>query len=68
MLNTHGDIIPTTREICRNIINGVYSKRKAIYLRLMKSKNYGEHLGKVKNPADPFIVRGGYNCVINGVM
>ena len=24
----YGDIIPTTREICRNVLNGVYDKRK----------------------------------------
>ena len=24
----YGDIIPTTREICRNLVNGVYNKRK----------------------------------------
>jgi hypothetical protein len=25
----YGDVIPTTREICRNVINGVYNKRKS---------------------------------------
>ena len=27
----YGDVIPTTRKICRNLINGVYDKRKILF-------------------------------------
>ena len=37
-----GDVIPTTRQICRDLINGILNRRKGwTYLLLMKSKNYG---------------------------
>ena len=59
-----GDIIPTTRSICRNVINGVYSKRAGNIFTVDEVRKLWERLPpwKGKRPGDPFIVRGGYNC------
>ena len=59
----YGDVIPTTRDHCRNIINGVYNKRKSGLFTvdevnaLWTSKSW-----KGKKSGNPLIVRGGYNC------
>jgi len=59
----YGDIIPTTREICRNLVNGVYNKRKGGLFtidevrRLWNSTSWGG-----KKSGNPLVVRGGYNC------
>jgi len=48
----YGDVIPTTREICRNMISGVYNKRKVDFSQLMKSESCGQvEVGQVKNLA-----------------
>ena len=59
-----GDIIPTTRSICRNVLNGVYSKRAGNIFTVDEVRKLWERLPpwKGKRPGDPFIVRGGYNC------
>jgi hypothetical protein len=57
-----GDIIPTTRSICRNVINGVYSKRAGNIFTVDEVRKIWVTSWKGKKPGDPFIVRGGYNC------
>jgi hypothetical protein len=57
-----GDIIPTTRSICRNVINGVYSKRAGNIFTVDEVRKIWATSWKGKKPGDPFIVRGGYNC------
>jgi hypothetical protein len=47
-----GDVILTTREICRNVINGVYNNVVVDFLLLMKFESYGQvEVGQVKNQA-----------------
>ena len=59
-----GDIIPTTRSVCRNVLNGVYSNRAGNIFTIDEVRKLWERLPpwKGKRPGDPFIVRGGYNC------
>ena len=59
-----GDIIPTTRSVCRNVLNGVYSNRAGNIFTVDEVRKLWERLPpwKGKRPGDPFIVRGGYNC------
>ena len=60
----YGDVIPTTREICRNIINGVIKPKRKDGLftvdevrRIWTSRSWSG-----KKAGDPLVVRGGYNC------
>jgi hypothetical protein len=60
----YGDVIPTTRDICRNIINGVIKPKRKDGLftidevrRLWTSRSWSG-----KKAGDPLVVRGGYNC------
>jgi len=58
-----GDIIPTTREICRNVLNGVYNKRKSGLFTLDEVKQlWSRQSWSGKKSGNPLIVRGGYNC------
>ena len=46
----YGDVIPTTRDHCRNIINGVYNKRKSGLFTIDEVNHFGQvEVGKVKN-------------------
>lgn len=62
-LQYNGDIIPTTRDHCKNILNGLYSKRPGNIFtieeveEIWNTKNW-----KGKKSGNPLIVRGGYNC------
>ena len=59
----YGDVIPTTREICRNVINGVYDKRKGGLFTVDEVRSlWASRSWSGKKPGDPLIVRGGYNC------
>ena len=59
----YGDVIPTTREHCRKIINGVYDKRKSGLFTIDEVKSLWTSTSwKGKKPGNPLIVRGGYNC------
>jgi hypothetical protein len=59
----YGDVIPTTREICRNVINGVYDKRKSGLFTIDEvRKLWASRSWSGKKSGDPLIVRGGYNC------
>ena len=60
----YGDVIPTTRDICRNIVNGVIKPKRKDGLftidevrRLWTSRSWSG-----KKAGDPLVVRGGYNC------
>jgi len=59
----YGDVIPTTRSICRNVINGVYNKRKGGLFTIAEvNALWSRTSWKGKKSGNPLIVRGGYNC------
>ena len=59
----YGDVIPTTRDICRNMINGVYNKRKSGLFTVDEvRKLWASRSWSGKKSGDPLVVRGGYNC------
>ena len=59
----YGDIIPTTREICRNLVNGVYNKRKGGLFTIDEvRKLWTSRSWSGKKSGNPLVVRGGYNC------
>jgi len=59
----YGDVIPTTRDICRNVINGVYDKRKGGLFTIDEvEKLWASRSWSGKKSGNPLIVRGGYNC------
>jgi len=59
----YGDVIPTTRDHCRNIINGVYDKRKSGLFTIDEvNKLWTSRSWKGKKSGNPLVVRGGYNC------
>ena len=64
LVKYYGDVIPTTRDICRNIINGVIKAKRKDGLftvdevrRIWASRSWSG-----KKSGDPLVVRGGYNC------
>jgi len=59
----YGDVIPTTRDHCRKIINGVYNKRKSGLFTVDEVNSlWTSRSWKGKKSGNPLIVRGGYNC------
>ncbi len=58
----YGDVIPTTRSHCRNIINGVYKKRISNVFTIEEARKLWQRSWEGKKPGDALIVRGGYNC------
>ena len=59
----YGDVIPTTRDHCRKIINGVYNKRKSGLFTVDEvNALWTSRSWKGKKSGNPLIVRGGYNC------
>jgi len=59
----YGDVIPTTRDHCRNIINGVYNKRKSGLFTIDEVNSlWTSRSWKGKESGNPLVVRGGYNC------
>ena len=59
----YGDVIPTTRDHCRNIINGVYNKRKSGLFTIEEVNSlWTSRSWKGKKSGNPLVVRGGYNC------
>ena len=59
----YGDVIPTTREHCRKIINGVYDKRKSGLFTIDEvRKLWTSRSWSGKKSGNPLVVRGGYNC------
>jgi len=59
----YGDVIPTTRDHCRNVINGVYDKRKGGLFTVDEVKKlWTSRSWTGKKSGNPLVVRGGYNC------
>ena len=59
----YGDVIPTTRELCRNLLNGVYNKRKGGLFTINEVKDLWQSRSwSGKKSGNPLVVRGGYNC------
>jgi len=59
----YGDVIPTTRSHCRNMINGVYDRSgKGIYTIADINRIWNSNSWSGKNGSNPLVVRGGYNC------
>lgn len=59
----YGDVIPTTRTLCRNMINGVYDKSgKNIYTIAEINRIWNSTSWSGKKGGTPMVVRGGYNC------
>ena len=59
----YGDVISTTRTICRNMINGVYNKRESGLFTIDEVKQiWASRSWSGKKSGDPLVVRGGYNC------
>ena len=58
-----GDVIPTTREICRDLINCVLNRRPSGLFTIDEVKRlWASRSWSGKKSGDPLIVRGGYNC------
>ena len=60
----YGDVIPTTRDICRRLVNGVIKSKRSDGLftideirRIWSSRSWSG-----KKSGNPLVVRGGYNC------
>ena len=59
----YGDVIPTTRDHCRKIINGVYDKRKGGLFTIDEvNALWTSRSWSGKKSGNPLVVRGGYNC------
>ena len=59
----YGDVIPTTRDFCRNLINGVYNKRSGGLFTIDEVKRlWTSRSWSGKKSGNPLVVRGGYNC------
>ena len=59
----YGDVIPTTRDHCRNMINGVYDKSgKNIYTIDEINRIWNSTSWSGKKGGTPMVSRGGYNC------
>ena len=60
----YGDVIPTTRDICRRLINGVIkSKRNDGLFTIDEVRQiWSSRSWSGKKAGDPLVVRGGYNC------
>ena len=58
-----GDVIPTTRQICRDLINGVLNRRPNGLFTIDEVKRlWASRSWSGKKSGDPLFVRGGYNC------
>ena len=58
----YGDIIPTTRQICRGLVSRTIGKKSGLFTidevkRLWTSRSWSG-----KKAGNPLVVRGGYNC------
>ena len=60
----YGDVIPTTREICRNLINGVIKSKRSDGLFTIDEVRslWASRSWSGKKAGNPLVVRGGYNC------
>ena len=60
----YGDVIPTTREICRNLVNGVIKSNRSDGLFTIDEVRqiWSSRSWSGKKAGNPLVVRGGYNC------
>ena len=59
----YGDIIPTTRQICKSLISGSLNKRKNGLFTVDEVKSmWSSRSWSGKKFGNPLVVRGGYNC------
>ena len=59
----YGDVIPTTRTLCRSMINGVYDRSgKGIYTIADITRIWNSTSWSGKKSGTPMVNRGGYNC------
>jgi hypothetical protein len=59
----YGDVIPTTRDHCRNMINGVYNTRENGLFTIDEiNEIWNRRSWRGKKSGNPLVVRGGYNC------
>ena len=60
----YGDVIPTTRDICRNIINGVIkpNRKDGLFTVDEVRRIWASRSWSGKKSGNPLVVRGGYNC------
>ena len=60
----YGDVIPTTRDICRRLVNGVIKskRRDGLFTIDEVRKIWSSRSWSGKKAGDPLVVRGGYNC------
>ena len=64
LVKYYGDVIPTTRDICRKIINGVIKPKRKDGLFTIDEVNklWTSRSWSGKKSGNPLVVRGGYNC------
>ena len=59
----YGDVIPTTRDLCRRMVNGQLDKRKNGLFTIEEIQDiWASRSWSGKKGGNPMIVRGGYNC------
>ncbi len=59
----YGDVIPTTRDLCRRMVNGDLNKRKSGLFTIDEIKEiWASRSWSGKKSGNPLVVRGGYNC------
>ena len=59
----YGDVIPTTRDLCRRMVGGQLNKRKNGLFTIEEIQSiWSSRSWSGKKGGNPMIVRGGYNC------
>lgn len=59
----YGDVIPTTRDLCRRMVNGDLNKRESGLFTIDEIKDiWANRSWSGKKSGNPLVVRGGYNC------
>ena len=59
----YGDIIPTTRDICRRMVSGDLNRRESGIFTVDEIKEiWANRSWSGKKSGNPLVVRGGYNC------
>ena len=59
----YGDVIPTTRDLCRRMVNGQLNKRKNGLFTIAEIQDiWAGRSWSGKKGGNPMVVRGGYNC------
>ena len=59
----YGDVIPTTRDLCRRMVSGQLNKRKNGLFTIAEIQDiWASRSWSGKKGGNPMIVRGGYNC------